>query len=437
MLYYVNEDFDDSTISPTSTGWNSRRSSTSSINTFDLPKDIPSDLNNFLCNQLSEQETTQLLKLIENWICITHENVLTRNQRLMDALNRLAKQHGQTKRQLRQVHQQMTRNKSDFETKRRLFKQELDQASQERSEAEQLVDDIRREMEGMLEELEWAKQQQSQTDERTQRLEQDLLDLTEPPDQIVLRERQIQIDQLQEQLEDREIKSREWRNTVDKKNAILERRHGLEVAALNSEKEELRQRLVRAEQRSIEMAQLLEAEKRKIKSDVELENALRRSAAEKERELVKVRSEFEKSQLKVEQMKTYYDKQLERELGAHKDDIKERLDREYRQQSDTLQVKITRELREMACQMAELEVQVENAERQQLSNLNALETLRRGNSKSDEATQYKLNHWNTIESELQSTIATLEGRVISLEKEVLVLYSKNLELARQLGELEP
>lgn len=382
-------------------------------------------------------ETTQLLKLIENWICITHENVLTRNQRLMDALNRLAKQHGQTKRQLRQVHQQMTQNKSDFEAKRRLFKQELGQASQERLEAEQLVDDIRREMEGMLEELEWAKQQQSQSDERTQRLEQDLLDLTEPPDQIVLRERQIQIDQLQEQLEDREIKSREWRNTMDKKKAVLERRHDLEVAALNSEKEELRQRLVRAEQRSTEIAQSLEAEKGRIKSDVELENALRQSAAEKERELVKVRSEFEKSQLKVEQMKTYYEKQLERELGAHKDDIKERLDREYRQQSDTLQVKITRELREMACQMAELEDQVENAERQHLSNLNALETLRRGYSKSDEATQYKLNHWNTIESELQSTIAALEGRVISLEKEVLVLYSKNLELARQLGELEP
>lgn len=408
----------------------------------------------FLETTANPVEVTHLLKFIENWICVTQdkrisENVLEQdrlmkqNERLIQALNRLGKQHGQMKNKVRQLERRALKLAEEKEREVQRYQARLNKSTEDKAEAEQLLDDMRKEMEDMLEELDGVKQQSEQYREKSSRLEQDIQNVISSDQQqqtaqdVLVREAKTRMVQLEQDLEDRKIKMREIEQTFKKKKYNLSETHRLQVAALTSEKEELRQRLVKAELLATEYAKTLETEKKRIKVDTELEHALRQSAAEKEKELARVRAEFDKSQRHVDQMKTFYDKQLERELKAREDDMKEKYELQFRRQADTYQVQITRELREMASSMAELEIELESMERQHAVDRNELEIVRKGQYKSDESLQSKIDHWKMIESQFESKIAILEGRVISLEQEVLVLYSKNLELARQLGELEP
>jgi predicted nucleic acid-binding Zn-ribbon protein len=91
----------------------------------------------------------------------------------------------------------------------------------------------------------------------------------------------------------------------------------------------------------------------------------------------------------------------------------------------------------MTSKIVELEVELESMERQHTVDVKSLEIMRQAQIKSDESLQNKIGSWKTTESAFEEKIASLEGRVISLEQEVLLLYSKNLEMAQQLGELEP
>lgn len=384
---------------------------------------------------------TQDKKISEN--VLKQDRLMKQNERLIQALNRLGKQHGQMKHKVRRLERRALKLAEEKEREVQRYQTRLNKSTEDKAEAEQLLDDMRKEMEDMLEELDGVKQQSEQYREKASRLEEDIQNVVSSDQQqqtaqdVLIREAKTRMVQLEQDLEDRKIKMREIEQTFKKKKHNLSETHRLQVAALTSEKEELRQRLVKAESLAIEYAKSLETEKKRIKVDTELEHALRQSAAEKEKELARVRAEFEKSQRHVDQMKTFYDKQLERELKAREDDMKEKYELQFRRQADVYQVQITRELREMASSMAELEIELESMERQHAVDRNELEIVRKGQYKSDESLQSKIDHWKMTESQFESKIAVLEGRVISLEQEVLVLYSKNLELARQLGELEP
>ncbi|CAO3695927.1 hypothetical protein G6F70_003241 [Rhizopus microsporus] len=493
-------ELDDMTVSPTSTWWSSRRSSFSSMSSYnsDHAKSNKSSKNvsgldecellkqrielydsvfntmahkvdTFLANHQQKQQlfispspldiknlqdlkemvlilknkesnddqtiTTQMLNYIENCIIISATQDKPKdNKRLIDAIDRLSKDLSQAKKQIKKLTRRTHTLTNQKNRMMQSYQKKLDKNTDDRVEAEQLLDEMRKEMETMLDELDQVKQERDQYRQQSMQLEIDLEQKATTGDdaqQALLRHAKARIAQLEQQSEDNEIKMQQLKHSFETSRKNAAETHRLQVAALASEKEELRSRLVKAEQIAAEHARSLE------KHDVALEEALRRSVAEKERELARVKVELEKSQRHVDQMKTFYDKQLERELKAREDELKEQYDVRFRKQVDTFQLQVSREVRDMTSKVVELEVELESMERQHAVDVKSLEIMRQAQIKSDEILQNKIGSWKMTESTFEEKIASLEGRIISLEQEVLLLYSKNLEMAQQLGELEP
>ncbi|KAG2224168.1 hypothetical protein INT45_000183 [Circinella minor] len=109
----------------------------------------------------------------------------------------------------------------------------------------------------------------------------------------------------------------------------------------------------------------------------------------------------------------------------------------YFHEKETFKVQISREVRELAGALAEQESQMDVLEKrrqQDALTINRIEALKRA---AEQKCQKRLDDWEVEEKKLRMTVATLEAKVVKLEQDTLVLYSKNLKLAHQLGQWAP
>jgi chromosome segregation ATPase len=377
-----------------------------------------------------------------------------RNTRLVQALQRLTRQKHtacQTAKQTKKFHsiRMQSLHQAQIQKLKQQWQAKIDAAVEEQQEMEQVLDDMRREMETMLEELDQVKQQKERYQQKAKRLEQDLIQSTTNSDedavlQNLLREAETRIDQLQADLEDQIIKTSKLKQSSAKDMETIKSRmstlHSQQVSALIAEKEELRSRLVKAERSAAELALLFEVEKKKTAvkpHDSELEHALRRTVAEKDGELAKARFELEKMQKHMEHLQTFSEKQMQRELEARMEELESNLRSEHQKRFDANQVHLTRELRELAGQIVELEAELQGLERQHEQDMRLVESTKKSQWSAQEKLSQKKKEWDTRETELKMSIVKADQKIISLEKEALVLYGKNLEMAQHLGELDP
>lgn len=392
-----------------------------------------------------KQSTKQDLKNVVIPLLVAAEGEKQRNTRLMEGLCRLSAQKKaahhdamkHTKMRIAAVQEAFEKQKKQL---RQHAQEKLKDSKEEQMEMEQVVDDMRQEMEAMIEELNQSKQQRERFEQKTKRLQDDLKAMhsssTEDPEflalQSLLRESETQVDQLEADHQEQMDKLEQIQAEFTKEKARIHATHAHQVDALVLEKEELRARLIKAEQ-SVSMAQ-----SRKVVQvdNSELEEALRRTVAERDGELAKTRFELEKHQRHSEQLQKNNQRQMQLELNTRLNELETDLKAQCKKDVDTCQVQITRELRIMAGQMVELETELQDLERQHAQDVKAIEKHEQSLARLEKECKSKATLWQENESKLKSSLTIADQKITTLEKEALVLYSKNLELAQQLGELE-
>lgn len=353
-------------------------------------------------------------QIIENWIysATQHrtkqdlQNVEQKHQRLAQAIQTLSQQHTSTKQELRKlqkIHASVARSHANTLQEKKIL-------HQDKQEIEQLLDEVRDEMENMMEELNQVKSDSERFEEKANRYELDLQSVdTEDDDfQVValrglLREAETQVEQLQSDQQEQRLK------------------HASETKALQA-------KITQAQSSAAQVARIAASKKREQQS-AEMEQALRRTVAERDGELAKVRFELEKSQRHADQMKAQRDKQMQLELNTRLEDLETDLQSQYKKISDNYRVQISRELRTLSGQIVELETELEGLERQHKHD------LKRFTDAEDKLKRVQ-SSWETNQTSSKQTIHQLQGKVQVLEGEVLLLYSKNLELTQHLGELD-
>lgn len=353
-------------------------------------------------------------QIIENWIysATQHrtkqdlQNVEQKHQRLAQAIQTLSQQHTSTKQELRKlqkIHASVARSHANTLQEKKIL-------HQDKQEIEQLLDEVRDEMENMMEELNQVKSDSERFEEKANRYELDLQSVdTEDDDfQVValrglLREAETQVEQLQSDQQEQRLK-------------------------YASETKALQAKITQAQSSAAQVARIAASKKREQQS-AEMEQALRRTVAERDGELAKVRFELEKSQRHADQMKAQRDKQMQLELNTRLEDLETDLQSQYKKISDNYQVQISRELRTLSGQIVELETELEGLERQHKHD------LKRFTDAEDKLKRVQ-SSWETNQTSSKQTIHQLQGKVQVLEGEVLLLYSKNLELTQHLGELD-
>lgn len=354
-------------------------------------------------------------QIIESWIhsATQHkstkqdlQNVESKHQRLVQAIQSLSQQHTSTKQQLIQL-EKLYKLKIEKELKLSKEKTEIEQ---DKNEIEQLLDEVRNEMENMMEELNNVKSERERYCEKSKRYEMDLksIEMDENDDQVValqglLRESETQVRQMEVDYHD-------------------------QISIHASENKDLKTKLVRAERSVAELSLMMEVKKRQQQS-AEMEQALRRTVAERDGELAKVRFELEKSQRHTEQMKTQRDKQMQLELNTRLEDLEDELKSQYKKEGDTYQVRISRELRDISGLLVELETEVQDLEHQHEQD------MKRSIDTEDKLKRLQ-SCFESNEKSSKQCIQELQEKVQVLEGEVLLLYGKNLELAQHLGELD-
>lgn len=354
--------------------------------------------------------------MIENWISSATQHRTTKgvsqnvdkHARLAQALQTLSQQHTSTKRQLKTLqkrHTTLFRSHTQLTTAHTLLKQDA-------QEMESLLDDVRQEMEVMMEELEGVKSDRERHAEKAERLEQDLraFDTEEDEDDFqnmalrgLLREAETRIEQVELEAEVQRVQ------------------HAAETTAFKT-------KLALAQTSAAEVALKAAVQKRQAQS-AEMEQALRRTVAEKDGELAKMGQELVKSQRAMEQLKKQGDQRMQLELNTRLDEMKIQLTSEHKKISDTYQVQISRELRTLSGQLVELQTEVEDLERQHEQD------VKRSQKEEDRLKQVQVC-LEVHQTKSQEAMDKLLDKIGVLESEVLLLYSKNLELAQHLGELD-
>ncbi|KAG2194102.1 hypothetical protein INT47_011770 [Mucor saturninus] len=331
-----------------------------------------------------------------------------KHARLAQALQTLSQQHTSTKRQLKTLqkrHATLFRSHTQLTTAHTLLKQDA-------QEMESLLDDVRQEMEVMMEELEGVKSDRERHAEKAERLEQDLraFDTEEDEDDFqnmalrgLLREAETRIEQVELEAEVQRVQ------------------HAAETTAFKT-------KLALAQTSAAEVALKAAVQKRQAQS-AEMEQALRRTVAEKDGELAKMGQELVKSQRAMEQLKKQGDQRMQLELNTRLDEMKIQLTSEHKKISDTYQVQISRELRTLSGQLVELQTEVEDLERQHEQD------VKRSQKEEDRLKQVQVC-LEVHQTKSQEAMDELQDKIGVLESEVLLLYSKNLELAQHLGELD-
>ncbi|EPB85909.1 hypothetical protein HMPREF1544_07325 [Mucor circinelloides 1006PhL] len=391
-----------------------------------------------------KQSTKQDLKNVVIPLLVATEREKQRSSRLMEGLSRLSSQKKaahhdaieHTKSRIASVQKAFEKQKKQL---RQHVQDRLNNSKEEQMEMEQVVDDMRQEMEAMMEELNQSKQQRDRFEQKSKRLQDDLKALQsssiEDPDflalQSLLRESETQIDHLEADRQEQMDKLELIKSDFTKEKARIHATHSHQVNALVLEKEELRARLVKAEQ----TAAIAKSQKAPVDNS-ELEGALRRTVAERDGELAKARFELEKSQRHSEQLQKINEKQMQLELNTRLNELETSLKSQYRKDFDTYQVQLTREIRNMSGQIVELETELQDLERQHAQDVNMIEKHERNLSRLEKEWTLKSAQWHDRESKLTLSLKTSDQKIATLEKEALVLYGKNLELAQQLGELD-
>ncbi|KAI8647457.1 hypothetical protein BD408DRAFT_479244 [Parasitella parasitica] len=355
-----------------------------------------------------------------------------REKRLIEGLKRLS-------RQKKAAHHEAVRKKrvhivslqAAFEKQkkqlRRHLQSKLNNNRQEQSEMEQVLDDMRRELEVMIKELNQSKQQREHSEQKSKRLQDGLKALQSPntknPDvlalQSLLQESEAQVDHLEATNQEKIDKLEQSKQDFAKESSRIHATHTHQINALVFEKEELRARLIQAAKSAAE-------------HNSELEEALRRTVAERDAELAKTKLELEKSKRHYEQLQKLTKKQMQLELDTRLNELKSSLKLQHRKEVDTYQLGLSRELRNMSGQIVELETELQDLERQHLRDIKSIQQY-----KPKLATLEKeLMNWKDKEAGLKSELMKSNQKVSILEEEALVLFSKNLELAQRLSGLD-
>ncbi|KAK4520207.1 uncharacterized protein ATC70_008338 [Mucor velutinosus] len=392
-----------------------------------------------------KQSTKQDLKNVVIPLLVAAEKERQRNTRLMEGLCRLSAQKkaahhdamAHTKTRIAAVQKAFEKQKKQL---RQHMQSKLNDSKEEQAEMEQVVDDMRQEMEAMIEELNQIKQQRERSEQKSKRLQNDLKAMQtssiQDPDflalQSLLRESETQVDQLEADHQEQMDKLEQIKSEFAKEKARIHATHAHQVNALVLEKEELRARLIKAEQ----SASIAQSRKVVQVDNSELEEALRRTVAERDGELAKTRFELEKSQRHREQLQKVNQRQMQLELNTRLNELETSLKSQYRKDVDTYQVQLTRELRNMSGQMVELETELQDLERQHAQDVNIIDKHEQSLARLEKEWKLKSTQWQVDENKLKTSLAIADQKITSLEKEALVLYSKNLELAQQLGELD-
>ncbi|KAL9557172.1 hypothetical protein MBANPS3_001514 [Mucor bainieri] len=392
-----------------------------------------------------KQSTKQDLKNVVIPLLVATEREKQRNTRLMEGLCRLSAQKKAAHHDaMEHTKTRIAAVQRAFETQKKQLRQhvqdKLNDSKEEQTEMEQVVDDMRQEMEAMIEELSQSKQQRERFEQKSKRLQDDIKAMhtpsTEDPDflalQSLLRESETQVDQLETDHQEQLEKLEQIKSEFAKEKARIHATHAHQVNALVLEKEELRARLIKAEQSA------LTAQSRKVVQvdNSELEEALRRTVAERDGELAKTRFELEKSQRHSEQLQKTNERQMQLELNTRLNELEASLKSQYKKDIDTYQVQLTRELRNMSGQMVELETELQDLERQHAQDVSIIDKHEQSLARLERDWKLKSAQWQEHESKLTSSLTAADQKITTLEKEALVLYSKNLELAQQLGELD-
>ncbi|KAL0140780.1 hypothetical protein V8B55DRAFT_1587640 [Mucor lusitanicus] len=393
-----------------------------------------------------KQSTKQDLKNVVIPLLVATEREKQRNTRLMEGLCRLSAQKKAAHHDAMQhTKTRIAAVQKAFEAQKKQLRQhaqdKLNDSKEEQLEMEQVVDDMRQEMEAMIEELNQSKQQRERFEQKSKRLQDDLKAVqassTEDPEflalQSLLRESEAQVDQLEATYQEQMDKLEQIKSEFSKEKARIHATHAHQVNALVLEKEELRARLVKAEQ-AVSIAQSRKAVAQVNNS--ELEEALRRTVAERDGELAKTRFELEKSQRHSEQLQKVNQRQMQLELNTRLNELESSLKSQYKRDVDTYQVQLTRELRNMSGQMVELETELQDLERQHAHDVKIIDKHEQSLARLERDWKLKSTQWQEKEATLKASLLKADQKITTLEKEALVLYSKNLELAQQLGELD-
>lgn len=327
-------------------------------------------------------------------------------QKIVQDIQTLSQKHTLTKKQLQKVTLSESKAKLKLQEQTKLN----ETIEQDKIEIEQLLDEVRNEMEDMMEELHSVKLDRERYLEKSQRFELDLKDIKQNEEdadilalQGLLRESETIADQLDADYQD-------------------------QIASYVSKTESLKAQLKKAERSAAELSLVMEVQKRQQLS-TEMEQALRRTLAERDGELAKTQFKLEKSYLQAEQMRAQQEKQMQLELSTRLEAVQVSLKNSYKKEADTFQLDISREVRELSGKIMELETELEDYYRQHeqdtKQSTDALQKIKKLQSALD-----------ANEKSSKNNIHNLEAKVKVLEGEVLFLYGKNLELAQHLGDLD-
>ncbi|KAG2189916.1 hypothetical protein INT46_007502, partial [Mucor plumbeus] len=393
-----------------------------------------------------KQSTKQDFKNVLVPLLVATEKEKQRNTRLIEGLNRLSSQKKAAQLDaIQQTKSRIVSLQTSFEKQKKKLRQRfqhmLDENKEEQIEIEQVVDDMRREMEIMMEELNQSKEQKERFEQKSKRFQDDLKALQELSSssntkdsdflalQSLLRESETQITYLEAYNQEQSEKLEQIKQDFAKEKSRIHSTHTHQVDALVLEKEELRARLIKAE-KSVSVAS------RKVEIDTEMEQALRRTVAERDGELAKAKFELEKTQRHSEQLQKLNERQMQLEIDTRLNDLETSLKSQYRKDFDTYQVRITREIRNMSGQLVELETELQDLERQHLQDVKLIKHNEQQLSRLEKECILKSTRWQDEENELKSMLKDSDQKITTLEKEALILYGKNLELAQHLGELD-
>ncbi|CEP07207.1 hypothetical protein [Parasitella parasitica] len=360
------------------------------------------------------------------------EAASAKEKRLIEGLKRLSRQKKAAHHEAAQTAKaRISSLQTAFENQKKQLRQhlqaKLNDNKQEQKDMEQVVDDMRHEMELMIEELNQSKQKREHLEQRSKRIQDDLKALQSPntknPDilalQSLLRESEAQIDHLKTENEGKTGILKQTQQDFAQEILQTHAAHAHEIKALKSEKEDL-------------YARLAKAEKSAATHSSELEEALRRTVAERDGELAKTRFELEKSKRHSVQLQKLNEKQMQLELDARFNELKSSLKSQYRKDVDTCQLRLTREIRNMSGQIVELETELQDLERQHLRDIKSIQHYEPKLATLEKELMVRIDK----EALLKSALMDSNQKVSVLEKEALFLYSKNLELAQHLSGLD-
>ncbi|KAI9317480.1 hypothetical protein BX666DRAFT_1877390 [Dichotomocladium elegans] len=158
----------------------------------------------------------------------------------------------------------------------------------------------------------------------------------------------------------------------------------------------------------------------------DVETALSREVAKREAQL----AQLERTLQQVTE-------QQHRDRGAWERRMRDELSAVYMQEKEVYKVQISRELRALASQTAEQETEIESLERRYGEAAAAATRAEALRKQVEEKCADQMHQYEKNEQDLRNTILQLTQKLSSLEHDSLKLFSRNIELAQQLGLRDP